>query len=337
MEAQRFPTDYDGILAGAPAYNWTGLLSAGSVIESQLHSSPAANIPASKLPAIGNAVRAACDTADGVKDGVLNDPRTCHFDPAVLTCKAGDSDSCLTPTQVASLKVVYSPKVDAQGKQMYPGYLPGAEDDGNAWGPWVLGDRSLMLFFSTGFFSDFVYQRPGWQVQSFDINRDYPAALAKTGEALDATNIDLQPFLAHGGRLILYHGFNDPAIPALGTIDYFNRMTGKVGGATAKKGTRLYMVPGMLHCSSGPGATNLGQDEDNAVGTDPQHSLIAALEQWVENGTAPGTLTATKFADDDTTKPVAMTRPVCPYPELPKYVSGDTNDAKSFTCTVPRK
>jgi hypothetical protein len=337
MEAQRFPADYNGILAGAPAYNWTALVSSGAADEQQLHASPAANIPISKLPAIANAVRAACDANDGVKDGILSDPTHCGFDPATLACKSGDSsdsNSCLSPQQVASLKNIYSAKFDAQGKKIFPGYLPGSEDAPGSWAGWVLGDHAAMLFFSNGYFSDFIYQQPNWQLQTFDLQRDYKRANETTAEALNATDTNLKPFLAHGGRLILYHGWADPAIPALSTVDYYNGVVATVGSSATSSAVRLYMAPGMLHCDGGPGPNNFGQGDPPAFSHDAQHDLFYALDLWVEKGTAPATLTATKFKDNDPTKPVTMTRPLCPYPAKAKYLKGDPNEAQSFTCST---
>jgi feruloyl esterase len=193
-----------------------------------------------------------------------------------------------------------------------------------------------MLFFSNGYFSDFVYQQPDWKLQSFEFPRDYQLATERTAQALNATDTDLQPFFSRGGRIILYHGFNDPAIPAVGSIDYVNGVAAKLGRSAVDKGLRLYLAPGMLHCGAGPGANDFGQNETHAAGIDPEHNILTTLEQWVEQGKAPATLTATKFTDDNPAKPIVMTRPLCPYPQLPRYVSGDTHDAKSFICAVPK-
>jgi hypothetical protein len=209
MEAQRFPADYDGILAGAPAYNWTGLVAAGAKDMHVMHATAASELPTAKLPAIGAAVRAACDAKDGVADGVLNDPRTCRFDPAVLTCKGAETDACLTGPQVATLEEMYRTKKDAQGKEIFPGYLPGAEDAKGSWDGWVTGPRSAMLFFGTGFFGDFVHEDPQWTLKSFDLDKDYKLATAKDGEALNATDTNLKAFAARGGKLVMYHGCGD--------------------------------------------------------------------------------------------------------------------------------
>ncbi len=321
MEAERFPADYDGILAGAPANNWTALVSSGAQDEHVLHASAASEIPVSKLPAIGAAVRAACDALDGVKDGILNDPRACRFDPGTLLCKQGDAADCLTPPQVASLREIYSGKKDASGKQVFPGYLPGAEDAEGSWAGWVLGDQSAMLFFGNGYFKDFVYEDPAWKLSSFNFARDYAVANEKTAGDLNSTDPDLRPFAARGGKLILYHGWNDPAIPALSSVEYYGRVRAAMG-ATADAAVRLYMVPGMLHCDGGPGATEIGQDQTLPRG-DAQHDVSTALEQWVETGKAPGTIVA---------KGNGMTRPICVFPEVAQYTGGDTKSAASFKC-----
>jgi len=335
MEAQRFPTDYDGILAGAPAYNWTALMSSGALGGKILHASTASNIPASKLPAIASAVRAACDAKDGVTDGILNNPAECHFDPAVLTCKQGDADTCLLPEQVAALKALYAPKLDEQGRIITRGLLPGAEDDPASWSSWIIGDKSSLLFYGPSYFTNFVYEQPNWKLASFDFSRDYKLATTKTAAALNATDTNLTPFFSRGGRLILYHGWADPGIPALGTVDYYNAVASTVDPKLTQDSVRLYMVPGMLHCGGGPGANFFGEDA-RSPRSDAQHDVFTALEQWVEADKAPGTLIATKFTNNDPTKPATMTRPLCVYPSESKYTGGDPNDAKSFVCTTPQ-
>ena len=327
MEAQRFPADYDGILAGAPAYNWTSLLSGGASDAQGLSAKPDSFIPATKLPAIAAAVRNACDAQDGVKDGILNDPRACHFDPGTLVCKDGDSDACLLPAQVKSLEAIYAPKVDVKGRTIYPGYMFGAEDATQSWKPWKVGakpgDATLLQFFSVGFFRDFVVQDPNWQLTSFQLGADFDRAKAKTAGDLDATDPNLRPYTQRGGRLILYHGWNDPAISARGTIAYYQAVRSSIGTSETDKAIRLYMVPGMLHCSGGPGATAFGQPEASEPRADAEHDVLTALEEWVEAGKAPGTITA---------KSKTMTRPVCVYPAEAKYTGGDSNHAESFTC-----
>ncbi len=337
MEAQRFPADFDGILAGAPAYNWSALISAATADDQTLMASAATYLPAGKLPAITAAVLKACDGQDGVTDGLVGNPAKCRFDPAVLTCTAAETDACLTVAQVATLKSIYAAKVDAQGKHVFPGYSPGAESAPGSWGVWIVGkkpgDPALMMFFGLGYFRDFVYGREDWSLAEFDFDRDSKKALAKTGEALNATDTNLKPFAARGGKLVMYHGWNDPAIPGLSSVEYYDGVVGTMGKSAADAAVRLYMVPGMLHCGDGPGAVDFGQDATSIRG-DAQHDGFTALEQWVEAGKAPGTLTATKFEGDDETKGVVLTRPLCAYPAEARYMKGDPMVAGSFACVA---
>ncbi len=343
MEAQRFPTDYDGIVAGAPANNWTGLMTTGLRNQQALTSDPAAFIPATKVPAIDAAVRAACDAADGVTDGVIADPRTCQFKPSTLICKDAESDACLTAKQAHTLEVLYDGLHDAAGKLIFPGYLPGGELGNNGWGPWITGPApgaSAMFVFSTGYFINMVYENKEWNYKEAVIADAYKAALAKTSKMVDATDPNLKPFAAHGGKLILYHGWNDPGISPLNTINYYNDVRATVGPANADSFVRLFMVPGMQHCLAvGPGATDIDQYgmPMAAVPDDAQHDIFLALEAWVEKGSPPGSMIAAKY--DGTADPpkLQMTRPICAYPKAPKYNgTGDTNDAANFTCAAAK-
>jgi feruloyl esterase len=335
MEAQRYPADYDGILAGAPANYWTALLSTAAVDTQALTLDAASYIPQTKVPAIAAAVVKACDEIDGVRDGILNDPRQCHFDPAVIQCKVGeDTDRCLTAPQVAALKKIYAGPHDAQGHEIFPGFLPGGEDGAGGWGLWIFGPapaKSLMAFFGIGYFTDMVYEQPDWDYRTFQIEAALKLADARTASALNATDADLKPFQARGGKLILYHGWNDPAIPALNTVNYYQNVVATLGQSDADSFVRLYMVPGMQHCDNGPGADSFGQ-VGQLTSEDPQRSVDAALERWVEKGVAPGTIIASKYSADDR-QHAKMTRPLCAYPQVAKYKgSGDTNDAANFVC-----
>lgn len=332
MEVERYPDDYDGILAGAPANYWTRLLTSAAANTEALTEDTASFIPAAKIPTIAAAVNAACDEKDGVKDGILNDPRECKFDPATIQCKAGEkTDKCLTAGQVASLKKIYAGLKDSKGSVLFPGYLPGAEEGPGGWGQWITGrapGTSIMAFFGKGYFSDFVYEKPDWDFKSFNIDAGLRAADEKTAAALNATDPDLTKFKARGGKLILYHGWNDPAIPALNTVQYYESVVEKMGRAETESFVRLYMAPGVQHCGGGPGPDSFG-----GVGSsDPTHSMNAALEQWVEKGVAPETIIASKYAGQDRQHAV-MTRPLCVYPQAAKYKgSGNTNDAGNFEC-----
>jgi Tannase and feruloyl esterase len=339
MEAQRFPSDYNGIIAGAPANFWTHLLAEAIWNIQATLKNPASSIPADKLPAISHAVLAACDARDGVKDGILNDPRQCHFDPDTLLCKGSDSASCLTAPQVAVLKKIYAGATDAEGRKVFPGYLPGAELGPNGWATWITGRaprKSLDYAFGTQFFSNMVFDNTKWDFRTFNFDADVRLTDQKMAPILNATNPDLTQFSKDGGKLILFHGWNDAAIPALNTVDYYRNVVARIGLRQADRFVRLYMVPGMQHCGGGPGPDSFGAYP--SADANPEHSMFSALEKWVEHDKAPKTIIATKYKDPS--KPangISMTRPLCPYPEEEKYKgSGDTNDAANFVCTRAR-
>ncbi len=341
MEAQRFPEDYDGILAGAPANFWTHLLVGGMWVTRATMLDQASYIPAGKLPAIGAAVLAACDAQDGVIDGILNDPRRCHFDPETLLCKGADSNSCLTMPQVTALKQIYAGPEDSAGHQIFPGYMPGAEEGGGGWAPWITGQapgRSLLFFFGTQYFSDMVYEQAAWDFKTFNVDEGTKLADAKTAHALNATDPNLEPFQDRGGKLIMYHGWGDAAIPAPNSIAYYNSVSAVLGQPATDTFLRLFMVPGMQHCGGGPGPNSFGQDA-NSPPNDPEHNIYSALEQWVEKGVAPSRIVATKYVDESNhAKGAKMTRPLCAYPEIAKYKgAGDTNDAANFVCAEGEK
>lgn len=340
MEAQRYPQDYDGILAGAPANYWTHLLASALWDAQATTSDPASYIPPSKIPAIAHAVNAACDAQDGVMDGVLNEPRQCHFDPATLLCKEADSDSCLSQPQVTALKKLYEGAHDAKGKQIFPGFLPGAEDGGGGWALWITGSapqKGLLFAFDQGYFADMVYAQADWDYKKANLDEAVAASDAKYAGVLNATETNLKSFAAHGGKLIIYHGWNDPAISALNTINYFENVANVMGRAERDSFVRLFMVPGMQHCGGGPGPDVFGQGGISPL-SDPQHNMYLALEQWVEHGTGPSMIIASKMAGEGSSAAVKMTRPLCAYPQVAKYKgSGDTNDAANFVCAAPEK
>jgi hypothetical protein len=338
MEAQRYPEDYDGVLAGAPANYWTHLLTEAISNAQALTAESGSYIPSSKLPAIAHAVNAACDARDGVTDGVLNDPPHCEFKPESMLCKKGDSDGCLTAPQVTTLKKLYAGAYGAHDKKIFPGYLPGAEDGQGGWAIWITGPapgKSLLFAFGNGYFSNIVFEKADWDYKDANLDEVLLAADKKTADTLNATDSDLSKFRARGGKLIVYHGWNDPAISALNSIDYYNSVVDKMGKAGADSFARLYMVPGMQHCGGGPGANSFGEDGPVLGGKDSEHNISLALEQWVEKGKAPGAVIATKFNEDDSAKGTKMTRPLCAYPQIAKYKgSGDTNDAANFVCSA---
>jgi tannase/feruloyl esterase len=330
MEAQRFPEDYDGIIAGAPAYAWTHLLS-GAVFDGQATlNDPASYIPAKKVPAISAAVLAACDAKDGVKDGLVSDPPHCGFDPMTMVCKQGeppDSSNCLTEAQATALKKIYAGPRTSNGKQVRPGFSPGGEEGPGGWGLWILGPgpgRALLFAFGNGFFKNMVFNDPNWDLKSAKLDEVVKAADEKQARNLNATDPNLKAFKARGGKLILYHGWSDPAIPAQGTIDYFNQIK------DAQSFARLYLAPGMQHCIGGPGFSAFGQFERSSMRDDPQRNVYAAMEQWVEKGIAPDKLIATKVVEGE----FKGSRPLCPYPQVGKYKgSGEVDEAANWSCS----
>jgi feruloyl esterase len=337
MEAQRYPNDYDGIIAGAPANAFTQILSGFAWNMKMTLGDPASYIPAKKLKAIEAAVLAACDARDGVTDGVLDDPTKCGFDPSVLLCKAAETDECLTEKQVAALKKIYAGPRHAKGQQIVPGFTPGGETGAGGWTSWITGatpTAALQFFFSTQAFKNMVYNDPNWDFKSFDLERDSKLAHEKLAPILNATDPDLKAFSARGGKLILYHGWNDAALPPVNTINYFQSVVAKMGQRQANSFVRLFMAPGVQHCGGGPGPDRFGQIVTNGQ-SDPQHDLTLALERWVEEGTAPELVIATKRQGANPQDAVLRTRPLCPYPRVARYKgSGSTDEAANFVCVL---
>jgi len=335
MEAQRFPEDYNGVLAGAPASYWSHLVSSGLWDEQALTNDDASYIPAAKLPAIAKAVNASCDALDGVADGILNDPRKCSFKPETMLCKNGDASDCLTRPQITALKKIYEGAHDEKNGRVFPGFLPGAEEGQGGWLLWILGEKkgkSLIAAFTYGYFANMVYEKRDWNTKTANFAQSVKLADEKTSKTLNAMDPDLGPFREHGGKLILYHGWNDPAISALNTIDYWEAVRTRLGADQADSFVRLYMLPGVQHCNGGPGPGSFGAM--NSPGPkDAQHNVQTALELWVEKGIAPSSFIATKYVGDPRT--VKLTRPLCPYPQSAKYKgSGDPDDATNFSCSA---
>jgi feruloyl esterase len=337
MEAQRYPNDYDGIVAGAPANAFTQILTGFAWNMQMTLSDPASYIPAKKLKVIEDAGLAACDARDGVTDGVLDDPTKCEFDPAVLLCKGAETDDCLTEKQVAALKKIYAGPRNAKGQQIIPGFTPGAETGPGGWTGWITGaapTAAAQFFFSTQAFKNMVYNDPKWDYKTFDLERDGKLANEKLGPVLNATDPNLKAFSARGGKLIMYHGWNDAALPPVNTINYFQSVAAKLGQRQTDSFVRLYMAPGVQHCAGGPGPDSFGQMVTTAQ-SDPQHDLTLALERWVEQGVAPELVIATKRQSSNPESPVLRTRPLCPYPKIARYKgSGSTDDAANFNCVM---
>jgi feruloyl esterase len=329
MEAQRYPADYDGLIAGAPSAFLTHLEALVIWLLQATEVDPASYIPANKYPAIEAAALAACDARDGVKDGVIDDPTKCNFKPAALLCRGPESDSCLTGPQITALEKIYAGPRNPQGAQVHPGFLPGGESGPGGWtnisGPGPRKSLQYALHIGAG---DIIHQNAAWNFRTFDFDHDVKAADDTTGRWLNAVNPNLRALRARGGKLILYHGWSDPLITPLGTVNYYRSVVAKMGMKQTSDFVRLYMVPGMQHCRSGPGPDSFGATP-GARQADSEHSMTAALERWVETGTAPGTIIAAKYEADR----IVRTRPLCPYPQVARYSgTGSTDDAANFTC-----
>jgi len=338
MEAQRFPEDYDGIIAGAPGNYWTHLLANSAWGLQATLGSPDSYISSKKLPAIQAAALAACDAADGLKDGIIEDPSRCHFDPSVLACLGPETDSCLTAPQLTALKKLYAGAHFAGGKQVFPGYEPGGEAELGGWQLWITGPapaRSAWFGFGAQFFKNMMFEDPAWDFHSFDINRDTKAVDAKLARILNATDPDLSRFRARGGKLILYHGWNDAASVPRSTIDYYNSVVAKAGSAEARGFVGLFMVPGMQHCYGGSAPNSFGQF--GAGSGDAERDMFDAIERWVEQGIAPERIIATKRKNDlDPRSEPLGTRPLCAYPSVARYKgTGSTDDAANYACVAP--
>jgi len=311
MEAQRYPEDFDAIIAGAPVYNQVHLNTSQVSLQVASLKDQTRLIPQAKLTLFANAVMTACDEKDGVKDGIVSDPQMCKFDPSVLMCKAGDGADCLTPAQVENAKLAYAPVKTKKGEMVYPGHSPGFESayrmptPGQALNP-LFGD--MPRFIAHG-------NDANWDVMSFDLDADLGLALKNAG-FIEASNPDLTKFKARGGKLLFYHGWADPGPAPENTINYVEAVNKKLGGKQ-DDWMRLFLLPGVGHCGGG-------------VGPD-QADYLGALERWRESGTAPTQIIATRNAGRG--GQTEMTRPLCPYPQIAKYNgSGSTNDATSFTC-----
>jgi feruloyl esterase len=311
MEAQRFPDDFDAIIAGAPVNNVVHLNIQSVARQVDMLREPSRMLPSNKLTLFGNAVMAACDSNDGVKDGIVSDPRMCKFDPQVLMCKAGDGPDCLTAAQVETAKRAWEPVKTKGGEMVYPGSAPGFESGYRMPTP---GSPTNPLFTDMPRYVG--HQDANWDVMSFDLDADLALAM-KNASFIESTDPDLAKFKARGGKLLLYHGWADPGPSPENTINYLSAVTKKLGG-NQDNWMRLFLMPGMGHCGGG-------------VGPD-RADFLTAMESWREKGEAPANIVASRAAGRGRTE---MTRPLCPFPQVAKYTgTGSTDDAKTFVCAA---
>ena len=347
MEAQRYPDDFDGISAGDPANQLVGLHAGDAANMKTFLASEAGYISPADVQKIGAAITEQCDAVDGVKDGLINDPRECRINMASLP---------LTAAQLKTYEALHDGPKTSSGRQIFPGMPFGSETVG--WTQYFTGPsfaeahtKARRAILANELFANLVYRDPRWDFMSFDPDKGPADAEKAFGHIMDATDPDFTGFKAHGGKLITYHGWADSDITPFATLNYYNSVVAAQGRArgtmTATAGSspsasaldktqtfyRLFMVPGMGHCGGGPGPNQFGQTGGNG---DADHDVVTALERWVEKGVAPQRIIATKYVDNDPAKGIQMTRPLCVYPQAAKYRgTGDTNDTGSFVCTDP--
>jgi Tannase and feruloyl esterase len=319
MEVQRFPADYDGVVAGNPAADRTNEIIAYLWDWLATHALDGSSlIDPAKFQLLTRSAVAACDTNDGVKDGVIDDPRRCAFDPASLRCTATTPTStCLTAIELEAVRKVYAgPKNPRTGEQIFPGWPLGSEGYGpgpnEGWRNFLDVPEPRRV----GLFQYFVFNNSGWDWRSMDWDNDVAFTTSTMG-FLNATTHDLHPFLARGGKIVMHTGWVDPILPAPDVIKYYEEVTDAMGGPLeTQKFFRLFMAPGMGHCNGGPGPNTL--------------DALTALERWVEKGIAPEQIIATRRRSDGS---VERTRPLCVYPKVARWSGqGSTDDAKNFSC-----
>lgn len=303
MAAQRYPDDWDGIIAGAPANRWTRQLTTLAALQHRLRTVPGAWLPISKLPAIQRAALAACP-AESVRDGVASDPELCRFNPFEMICQGDETDDCMTPAQAESVRQIIA-----------AGYDPTSANVADNWSLWIVNPdpaASSQLTFATQAFRHLLGNNAAWAIEDFDPERD--AADAATRAVLDAGRVDYSVFRERGGKIISYFGWADALIAPRAGLDYYRSVAEAAGGADlADKFYRLFMVPGMTHCQGGPGPASFGQSlAASAMRDDRQHDIRRAIEAWVEQGIAPAELTAARYIDDDPANGVEATRKLYP-------------------------
>jgi feruloyl esterase len=320
MEVQRFPEDYDGVIAGAPVYSLT--TQTMSVVRNQILAKAGSSLTEAQLKRLNQAALAACDAKDGLADGVVTDPRSCSFDPAPLQCSSDKKDdTCLTPAQVSTVRALYAGTKTSSGETVAYGLTRGSEA---GWSRFIAtsapANRENFLTGPAGAglggLRAQVFGDPNFDLAAFNPDRDYKTVRnSRFAAEYEAKNPDISAFVNGGGKLLLWHGMDDPGPNVLATIEYYEQMKATTGpkAKNLDSSARLFVLPGVYHCAGGPGADTL--------------DVVAAIDDWVDKGKAPSVLKATRSADP------AVSRPVCQYPKLPYYSGkGDPKAAESFQC-----
>ena len=315
QEAQRFPADFDAVLAGAPGYDRVNqsvqmLMNAKATLDD-----PASMIPPAKYAVIHRAAVAQCDAADGLKDGLISDPLNCRFDPKVLACQGADAAGCLTSAQVAAATRIYAGvKHPRTGAEIFPGLEAGSELQ---WGGPAGGPAPLAV--AGDLFKYVVFKDPRWDFRTFDLERDYDAVHRIDSLDLSPTSPDLEPFAARGGKLLIYHGWGDQNVAPRSSVKYHAKLVEKMGQKRVDDSVRLFFAPGMAHCGGGEGPNTF--------------DALTPLEQWREQGKAPAEIVASHLTNGK----VDRTRPLCPYPQVATYKgAGSIDQAENFVCAPLR-
>jgi feruloyl esterase len=312
-EAVRYPTDFDGIIAGAPAVNWIHLHAGRMAINRAVNATPASVIPPSKYPTIHRAAIAACDARDGVADSVIENPGACTFDPKVLSCSGAEDNACLTPAQVESARKMYAGAAHPSTRaSVLPGLARGSELGWN-----VIGSAEPIMYAADAYKYVIVKDR-NWDPVRFNPATDLDLALSSDpDDVLGSTDPNLRTFFGRGGKLLLYHGWSDPQVTPYNTIDFFQKVVTSQGGAGVGTSIQLYMVPGMNHCQGGPGTDNFDR--------------LGAMEEWMKTGAAPKRIEAWHVTNGTTDR----TRPLCPFGQVAKWSgTGNTNESTNFSCVA---
>jgi hypothetical protein len=319
-EAQRFPEDFDGLVVGAPVLNLTGT-NMRHIWNARAQIGDGA-IAAEKLPLLATAVYKKCDSADGLEDGLIDDPRNCAFDPArdLPKCRETDGPNCFTAAQAESLKKIYGGVKTSAGKLLFPGQPPGAEvlaQGRSGWESSVMAPPRLSESYMKFIFLD-PRPEPAWNYKTFNFDTD-PPRMAGAALKVNATDPDLRILKRRGGKIIHYHGWADPLVTALMSIDYYESVVKKLGGKETMEFYRLFLIPGMFHCGGGVGCDTV--------------DWVTAIVAWVEQGTAPEKLIGSRVESGVNKR----TRPICAYPEVARYKgTGSIDDAGNFTCGARR-
>jgi len=336
MEAQRYPEDFDGIVSGAAASQWTDLFSSFAWTESLNLANRASYLSLDDLAKIGAAVMAACETPSTAKSGFISDPLRCEVAPASLG---------LTPAKLRTFEAIHQGPKDRSGRQTYAGQAYGSENAG--WNETISAanfeaaeTEAQMSMYGGNFFRNFVYQDKNWSFHGFDLDKGRADAERIVGPTMNADDMSFARFKARGGKFIAYAGMTDSIVTPLSSVRSYQAVAAAQGPASdpatltrTQQFYRLFLAPGVGHCGGGAGPNQFGQ---TGGAGDAEHDMVVALEQWVEKSVPPMRIVATKFIDDDKAKGVVMTRPLCAFPQIAKYKgSGDMGDAANFACAVP--